>query len=265
MFSFFRMMFLCCPLVVLAQRMPDVKVDSLVTDTLFDSAQRIYRISISWEELSEASLQWSLDTIQLCETSALARSKGALAAINGSFFSVRNHHMVTYFEQNDSVIRPSLPDTLSTLFTGVIIDPLEGRLKIEPRDRDSVYQRSKAERWVMSSGPLLLLNGEKQLLPQGAFSSRRHPRSCLAYNAEELWLITADGRQEKAGGLSLYELQDLLLWMGATDAINLDGGGSSTLWTKANGVINTPSDPEGERPVANALLLIPTSIQIETD
>ena len=55
------------------------------------------------------------------------------------------------------------------------------------------------------------------------------PRTALGYNAQKLILIVADGR--RAGystGLSLYRLASLLVELGATEAINLDGGSSST-------------------------------------
>jgi exopolysaccharide biosynthesis protein len=50
-------------------------------------------------------------------------------------------------------------------------------------------------------------------------------------------------------------------WLGCTEAINLDGGGSSTMYIKDNGVVNYPSDNnrhdhEGQRPVSNAILLL---------
>ena len=52
-----------------------------------------------------------------------------------------------------------------------------------------------------------------------------------------------------------------MLWLGCTEAINLDGGGSSTMYIKDEGVINFPSDNkqhdhEGERPVSNAILVL---------
>ncbi len=56
--------------------------------------------------------------------------------------------------------------------------------------------------------------------------------------------------------MSLIETQKYLLNLGCIDAINLDGGGSSTMWIKNKGIINTPSDKNGERVVSNALLLI---------
>jgi exopolysaccharide biosynthesis protein len=68
--------------------------------------------------------------------------------------------------------------------------------------------------------------------------------------------ITIDGRAEKAEGMSFVEMQDFLLDLGCMDAINLDGGGSTTMWTKNKGIVNNPSDKNGEREVANAILLL---------
>ena len=51
-----------------------------------------------------------------------------------------------------------------------------------------------------------------------------------------------DGRQSgKADGLTIPQMAQLAKYLGLVDAINLDGGGSSTLWVKGKGVINTPS------------------------
>ncbi len=68
--------------------------------------------------------------------------------------------------------------------------------------------------------------------------------------------------------MNLHELTDLMRWLGCRDAINFDGGGSTTLWIRpvnksepsSNGVVNYPSDSKqwihtGERPVSNALLI----------
>jgi exopolysaccharide biosynthesis protein len=54
--------------------------------------------------------------------------------------------------------------------------------------------------------------------------------------------------------MSLHTLADLLLELNATDAINLDGGGSTTMVLKQK-VVNRPSDQTGERPVSDAILV----------
>ena len=80
------------------------------------------------------------------------------------------------------------------------------------------------------------------------------PRTALGYNTQKLILIVADGR--RAGystGLSLYRLASLLIELGATEAINLDGGSSSTFVVDGK-VVNRPSG-QRERDVLNAVLI----------
>jgi exopolysaccharide biosynthesis protein len=69
-------------------------------------------------------------------------------------------------------------------------------------------------------------------------------------------LICIDGRTEEAEGMSFIETQQYLFDLGCIDAINLDGGGSTTMWTKNKGVINNPSNDYGERSVANSILIL---------
>ena len=69
-------------------------------------------------------------------------------------------------------------------------------------------------------------------------------------------LVVVDGRRAWSVGMSLTELADQLLALGAFQAMNLDGGGSSTLWVRGT-IVNYPSDPAGERPVGNALMIVP--------
>ncbi len=80
------------------------------------------------------------------------------------------------------------------------------------------------------------------------------PRTALGYNADTLFLVVADGRQPKySTGLTLYELASILIELGATEAINLDGGSSSTFVVN-NKVINQPSGRR-EREVLNAVFI----------
>ena len=67
-------------------------------------------------------------------------------------------------------------------------------------------------------------------------------------------MITVDGRSESSGGISLYELAAYLLELEAVDAMNLDGGGSTTMFLDGK-VVNHPSDKEGERKVGDAVLV----------
>ena len=88
-----------------------------------------------------------------------------------------------------------------------------------------------------------------------AFVETRHPRTAVANLKDGKFLmITVDGRSESSGGIGLYDLADLLLEFGAVDAMNLDGGGSTTMYLDGK-VVNHPSDKEGERKVSDALLV----------
>ena len=60
--------------------------------------------------------------------------------------------------------------------------------------------------------------------------------------------------------MNLYELADYLLSIGAVDAMNLDGGGSTTMFLDGK-VVNTPSDKEGERKVGDAILVTLRKVQ----
>jgi exopolysaccharide biosynthesis protein len=99
-----------------------------------------------------------------------------------------------------------------------------------------------------------------QALKEGAnekFSLTRHPRTAIGYSRDKakLYLITVDGRQKCSAGMKLNELSEFMLFLGCYNALNLDGGGSTTLVINDK-IINHPSDVTGERPVGNALLII---------
>ncbi len=121
---------------------------------------------------------------------------------------------------------------------------------------------SKA-RWIASAGPLLLWNGRR--IDDAAsesisrvFGLARHPRTAIAARADgTLLLVTVDGRAPRHSvGMSLGELTDLLLELGAVSALNLDGGGSTAM-VLGGRLVNTPSDPAGERANGDALLVFP--------
>lgn len=92
---------------------------------------------------------------------------------------------------------------------------------------------------------------------QYGFSTERHPRTALAWNDTHLFMMVCDGRCPGSVGMTFQEMADFLTGtLGATDAVNLDGGGSSTLWVDGQ-VRNVPSDSCGtERAVANGVLLV---------
>ncbi len=70
-------------------------------------------------------------------------------------------------------------------------------------------------------------------------------------------LVTIDGRQPgESIGMPLTTLAELLIELGAVEAMNLDGGGSTTMVVQDK-IVNRPSDATGERPVSDAILVFP--------
>ena len=107
---------------------------------------------------------------------------------------------------------------------------------------------------LIKSGKIDITNKQEEMSP--TFRTDRHPRTAIAKLASgQLLLITVDGRQPGvSAGMSLEMLADVLLELGAVDAINLDGGGSSTMVVRDK-LVNRPSDQTGERPVSDAILV----------
>jgi hypothetical protein len=100
--------------------------------------------------------------------------------------------------------------------------------------------------------------GDLEVTERPSFAAARHPRSAVGYDEDtgQIWLVVVDGRQlPHSAGMSLPELARLFEALGAEEALNLDGGGSSAL-VVGEGPVNRPSDATGERAVVNALALI---------
>jgi len=116
---------------------------------------------------------------------------------------------------------------------------------------------------ILGGGPQLVKDGKVYITNlqekiTAAFVNDGHPRTAIAKLASgKLLLVTVDGRQPgESIGMSLPALADLLLELGAVEAMNLDGGGSTTMVIH-NQIVNKPSDQTGERPVSDAILVFP--------
>ncbi|HUF25305.1 MAG TPA: phosphodiester glycosidase family protein, partial [Vicinamibacterales bacterium] len=116
---------------------------------------------------------------------------------------------------------------------------------------------------IVSGAGLLLWRGrdvaawkEEQLSMEG-FVNARHPRTLIGRDRDgDTWLVVVDGRQPgHSVGMSLQELTALSRRLGLVDALNLDGGGSTTMVVKGK-VVNRPSDSLGPRPVSDAIVVL---------
>jgi exopolysaccharide biosynthesis protein len=233
----------------------------VVTDTLFNSPQRISLLLLDKESLHRYSIDFAYQSSELLKPSQIAETRNAVAAINGGFFDMDSGGSVTYFEISDSVISRTRSSELKwavpdSLINGALILNKNHTLEIESANKEQFYEDSKRESFVMVSGPLLISDSVAQNLPDMKFASMRHPRTCVGITKESIIFMTIDGRSEQAYGMSLIEVQKYMLDLGCTEAINLDGGGSTCMWIDNKGVVNIPCDKAGERPVANALLIL---------
>lgn len=117
-------------------------------------------------------------------------------------------------------------------------------------------------RTALSGGPVLVRDGRRQKIrssPDDAYELssmlERHPRTAFGWNSRWFFLVQVDGRQNDVSvGMTLDELSAYLVKLGCRDALNLDGGGSSTLWCGGQ-VRNHPCDGY-ERTVANSLIVV---------
>ena len=117
--------------------------------------------------------------------------------------------------------------------------------------------------------PTVAISGDRPLLTDGIRTvinnTIAHPRTAVGIDADgrKLLILVVDGRSQFSRGYTMVELADLMVALGAENAINLDGGGSSAMYTRngsgAMGIVNEPSDGS-ERTVANAFGLVYTGV-----
>lgn len=194
------------------------------------------------------------------ETSVAARRSGAVAAINGSYFDMREGNSVCYLRKDGVVIDTTANGALGTVSNGAMLIR-KGQLELLPWDKPAEQACRLEEGVLLVSGPLMLYDGKTCDISacNQNFVNTRHPRSAVALTRNNIILfIVVDGRKKGvAEGVSISELTHILRVLGGKDALNLDGGGSSTLWSvfyphHEQGIINTPSG-KVERKVANSL------------
>lgn len=192
------------------------------------------------------------------ETSVAARRSGAIAAINGSYFDMKKGNSVCYLRRDGVVIDTTAVGVLATVSNGAMLIR-KGKLQLIPWNEQDAKTCDLKQGTVLSSGPLMLQQGKVCDLSacNQNFVNTKHPRSAVALTKDrKILFIVVDGRLKgKSEGVSISELTHLIRVLGGWDALNLDGGGSSTLWAASlpgKGIANTPSG-SAERKVANSL------------
>ncbi|MBR5101565.1 MAG: phosphodiester glycosidase family protein, partial [Muribaculaceae bacterium] len=126
--------------------------------------------------------------------------------------------------------------TPSWTFNGVSVEP-EQIISGKPKILEDGVTLNTASEWSVALDP--------------------HPRSAIGYsdNGDKVYCLVVDGRSLLSDGVNTMQLADIMRFAGATEAMNIDGGGSSALYTSALGVRNVPSDGF-ERADGNAIFCV---------
>jgi hypothetical protein len=133
-------------------------------------------------------------------------------------------------------------------------DEVKVRVEMEPEVGEIVSAVGGGPRLVRDERMAVELREERFAQ---SFGWRRHPRTGIGLRDGRLLLVAVDGRQPGySDGMTLWEFAQLFLELGCREAMNLDGGGSTTM-VVADQVVNSPSGGV-ERGVANALAVFST-------
>ena len=203
----------------------------------------------------------------------IAARRNAIAAVNAGFFALANGAPAAILKIGGRLLggtkraRGAVGFTSRAGATLMLFD----RVIVEKAAPDAYATRlgSKPHDWldaadIVSGAGLLMLDGreiddwaDEQIT--AAFDTTRHPRTMIGADGDNYaWLVTVDGRQPTLSlGMNFSELKGLARRLGLRSALNLDGGGSTTMVLKDGAIVNHPSDPTGPRPVSDAIVVLP--------
>lgn len=228
-----------------------------VNCTMFGAAQNISVLAINPKYANMAVAV----TDTLTTTSRMAMAHNADFAVNGSFFDFAGPAL-TFVKTHHTTRGNAAPEQRHRKNWGVFAVKGSG-IGITQVSLDKMEDISRKYTYVMASYPMLLAGGRNILCQIDSVPSKfnnRNPRSLIGKTREGvIYIVTIDGRAEgKAAGMTLAEECLTAKWLGLYCALNLDGGGSTTLWARQLGIINCPSDNkrfdhDGERRVSNII------------
>src|SRR5262249_54101323 len=166
--------------------------------------------------------------------SSFGQLVGAQAAINGDFFT-----------PSDDTNGPARGNGMAWGGAdGNYVAPAQfGDHQIALPEHQDVSGVASWAKEVVSGPPTLLAGSQPRGNNGDPLCTNRNPRTGIGFNADKtkLYVAVVDGRATGRLGMTCDELITLFQGLGATDAVNLDGGGSSTMWLASAGVLNFPS------------------------
>lgn len=230
---------------------------------LYQGPQVVNLIEIDPDKGMKAGIAMS-DAMK--NTSRIASEHHALAAINGSYFDMQRGNSVCFLKVGRQVIDTTTINEFKLRVTGAVYER-KGKMKLIHWNRQVEKKYKRKVGTILASGPLLLKDGRvcDWSLCGKDFVRAKHPRSAVCKTKDgKILFVTVNGRfPGRAEGMNIPELAHLLRILGGKDALNLDGGGSTTLWLSGapeNGVVNYPCDNKrfdhaGERGVPNIIYI----------
>ena len=213
---------------------------------------------------------------KLTRLSATAKANGGDFGVNAGYWDVRIDKPSTFLKLNNKQI------AVTADFEKERVDGLVcvGKKKIVLDHCKAGEEAPYAKKYknILAAGPVLIDEGKSVDhdaytngmvdnaggKPVGAFYTytQRHPRTAIGTDKKgNIYLVVVDGRSKgNAEGVTITELTKICAWLGMTDAINLDGGGSSSMWTAEEGTVSYPCrnkkfDHEGERKVSSCVIV----------
>ncbi len=187
-------------------------------------------------------------------TSNMAESAGATVAINGDYYGARSSG---YVIRGGELLR----STKASDDQEDLVLWADGSMSII-REGDYTAQEllDKGALQVLSFGPGLVIDGQVAVDSNDEVGKAMasNPRTAIGYISDNHYvLVVADGRTSESTGLSLLQLANFMTSLGVTQAYNLDGGGSSTMYYNGQ-VVNNPTtngSTISERSVSDILYL----------
>ncbi|MDD4820304.1 MAG: phosphodiester glycosidase family protein [Flavobacteriales bacterium] len=233
------------------------------SDSIFASVQYISVIIID-QKKAKGRFSLANNEGKITKTSTFAADKNAIVAINGTFYNMKPPYNSVCYYKADGVVFYDKIGSMAQRENGAVLIDDNGKMSVNAVKGDPTkWVTAQSATSVMCAGPVLLIEGKNAELFKNSFNNARHPRTAVGSNGDKVFLVAVDGRaKDNAAGMSLAELTKIMKWLGAEDALNLDGGGSTTMIVKGksdSGVVNHPSDNgkfdnKGERSVVNAVL-----------
>lgn len=176
----------------------------------------------------------------------LAAEAGAMAAINGSYFDMSTITSCTELWMDGKEIAMTYPEEFARC--NGILGFKDGSFEVESYGSSTTANQlavwGKKYDSFVAAGPIIRRNGvsmDANIGGEGFYGP--HPRTMIGKCADgTVYMVVTEGRLNDATGFSLANLVSLAEDFNMTDAINLDGGGSSTLWVVGSGIINRTPD-----------------------